>query len=75
MNLSKIDTAGMLLIALGLLIRYHIGKRRFKRRNLAGLQGYSSYLASQLILLLEKTFNLLGLLLIVLGLFLTVIHF
>ncbi|WP_431199573.1 hypothetical protein ACQ86K_00860 [Mucilaginibacter sp. P19] len=34
---------GLLLIAICLFIRYCIGRRRFNRRGIAGLQTFSSY--------------------------------
>lgn len=34
---------GVVLILLGLLLRYYIGRRRFNRRNAAGLQQFRSY--------------------------------
>jgi hypothetical protein len=36
-------SCGMLLIAFCLFIRYLIGRRRFNRRGIAGLQQFSSY--------------------------------
>jgi hypothetical protein len=61
---------GLLLITLGLSLRYHIGKRRFKRRNIAGLQGFSSYSRALLIAFLEKIGNCVGLLAFLSGLLL-----
>ncbi|RFZ90256.1 molybdenum ABC transporter permease [Mucilaginibacter conchicola] len=46
--------AGVLLVALGLLIRYAIGRRRFYRRNFAGLQTFSGYKRALLISLAER---------------------
>lgn len=34
---------GLLLLALGLFIRYHIGRRRFNRRGIGGLQQFPTY--------------------------------
>jgi len=34
---------GLILIAIGLTIRYYIGRRRFNRRGIAGLQQYTAY--------------------------------
>jgi len=34
---------GLLLIAICLFVRYRIGRRRFNRRGIAGLQQFSSY--------------------------------
>lgn len=66
---SNLDTEGLLLILAGLVIRFIVGRRRFSRRNFTGVQVFSSYIASQLVPLLERLFNLLGMLLILIGLF------
>jgi len=34
---------GIGLLVIGLVIRFYIGRRRFDRRNVAGLQQFSSY--------------------------------
>jgi hypothetical protein len=34
---------GMILSALGLWLRYHIGRRRFNRRGIGGLQQFPTY--------------------------------
>lgn len=34
---------GLLLLALGLFIRYHISRRRFNRRGIGGLQQFPTY--------------------------------
>lgn len=36
-------TTGMILAAIGLFIRYQIGRRRFNRRSITGLQQFPSY--------------------------------
>ncbi|MES2458183.1 MAG: hypothetical protein V4594_21680 [Bacteroidota bacterium] len=63
-----LDIDGLLLLAAGLFIRYLIGRRRFYRRNAAGMPVYSGYLASLLIKFLEWLLNGIGLLLILFGL-------
>lgn len=67
MDRMTLDANGLILLSAGLLIRFLIGGRRFKRRNLAGLQVFSSYAASQIIPFIEWVLNLIGLLLIVFG--------
>ncbi|TKC04249.1 molybdenum ABC transporter permease [Pedobacter frigoris] len=64
---SNLDTSGLVMFCIGLLIRYLIDKRKFRRRNIAGMQVFSSYLNAVVFQLFERIFNLLGLLLIVLG--------
>lgn len=55
--LSNLDTNGLVLFGIGMLLRFVIGRRRFNRKNLAGLQVFSSYLASQLIPVLDLQFS------------------
>lgn len=64
---SNIDTGGLMLFCIGLLLRLIIGRRRFNRKNLAGLQVFSSYFTSLVIQALESIINLLGLMLIFTG--------
>lgn len=61
-----------LLIGAGLLVRYIIGKRRFNRRGIAGLQLFSSYEKWWLITRIEALFYFLGLLAILSGAFLLI---
>lgn len=39
---------GISLIALGIIILYIIGRRKFRRRGVAGLEGFSSYQAGSI---------------------------
>ncbi|QKJ32941.1 hypothetical protein HQ865_25375 [Mucilaginibacter mali] len=56
---------GLLLLGICLFIRYRIGKRRFNRRGVAGLQQFSSYRRFILTTTIEQIFmiaaNLCGL--------------
>ncbi|EDM37019.1 hypothetical protein PBAL39_04453 [Pedobacter sp. BAL39] len=64
---SNLDTNGLILISIGLVIRFWVGRRRFRRRNIAGIEVFSSYLTAVAIRFLERFFNLFGFLLIVFG--------
>lgn len=64
---SNLDTNGLILISIGLLIRYLIGRRKFNRRNVAGIEVFSSYLTAVAIQFLERLFNLFGFLLVAFG--------
>jgi hypothetical protein len=44
---------GLLLIGICLFIRYHIGRRRFNRRGIGGLQQFSNYRRAVAISFLE----------------------
>jgi len=64
----------ILLLGLGLFIRYHVGRRRFNRRSIAGMQMYSSYFRALLTTIIEILFNLIGLLFIIIGLIILIVH-
>ncbi len=67
-----INSAALLFI--GLLLRYWIGKRRFKRRSIAGLQQFRNYHQALLVSLVEKVLNILGTVLILAGIILYLIE-
>jgi len=58
---------GMGLVFFGLLIRYQVGKRRFNRRSITGMELFSTYGKGIVTKILEGFANLLGRLLILLG--------
>ncbi|MBB5395144.1 hypothetical protein [Mucilaginibacter sp. AK015] len=65
---------GLLLICICLLIRYQIGRRRFNRRGIGGLQQFSSYhrafatsFFERLVLFMGNLCGLAGLLLLALA--------
>ena len=61
-----------LSVAIGLL--FWIGKRRFNRRNMAGLEGFSSYERSLAVPLLERIGKLLAYALLLVGIFFIYIY-
>jgi hypothetical protein len=61
---------GIFLLVAGAAVRYKIGKRRFNRRSLAGLEWFSSYRRAVLTRLVEGLFILLAKLMILAGLLL-----
>lgn len=65
--LTDLMTSPQALIAYGLILKIWIGSRRFRRRNFAGRQVFSSYAASLIIPFLERIFGLLGIVLIIWG--------
>lgn len=67
---NYIHPCGLLLLALRLLIRYRIGKRRFNRRGIGGVQHFNSYRRAVMTTFAEKLLLLIGDLLGVVGLFL-----
>jgi hypothetical protein len=64
---------GIFLLLAGASIRYKIGKRRFNRRNLAGLEWFPSYRRAVLTRLVEGLFSLFAKLMILAGLLLLLI--
>lgn len=64
---SNLDINGLILISIGLLIRFLIGRRRFRRRNIAGIEVFSNYLTAVAIRFLERLFNLFGFMLVAFG--------
>jgi hypothetical protein len=62
----------IILIGIGLFVRYWIGRRRFNRRGIAGLQTFSSYERWWLTTRIEYLLNFLALLAIGCGVFLLI---
>ena len=61
---------GLLLTATGLFIRYHIGRRRFNRRGIGGLQQFPTYGRFILTVTIERIIHFIGTLCLLAGLFL-----
>ncbi|RVT98439.1 hypothetical protein EOD41_16750 [Mucilaginibacter limnophilus] len=57
---SYIIPCGLFLFAICLFIRYHIGRRRFNRRGIGGLQQFSSYGKAVIITFLERLVLFIG---------------
>jgi len=50
----------IILLTIGLSLRYIIGKRRFNRRGIAGLQQFRSYKHALMVCFIERLINILG---------------
>lgn len=61
---------GIIFLLVGLLIRYHIGKRKFNRRNFAGIEVFSTYGRGVFTRFFERLFRFLGMILILLAILL-----
>jgi len=72
---SYYNIYGILFLLIGVFVRYQIGKRRFNRRNIAGLQIFSSYIKGLIISAIETLINFFGILCIVLGLIAIIIGY
>ena len=60
---------GLLLIAIGLFIRYHIGRRRFNRRGIGGLQQFHTYSRFIFTMIAERVIFFIGTIALLAGLF------
>jgi hypothetical protein len=65
LTFSKIT--GAILLLLGVIINYQIGRRRFYRRNAAGVQQFKSYRHSLLSRGLERILSILAYILMIAG--------
>ncbi|WP_339880810.1 hypothetical protein [uncultured Algoriphagus sp.] len=65
-----VSVLAITLMLFGFAIRYWIGKRRFERRGIGGLQHYSSYSKALFISALERFANILSVPMILGGIFL-----
>lgn len=72
--ISHSNYSSILLLVLGLFIRHQIGRRRFNRRNIAGLQLYSSYFKGVVTRIIETLLNLFGALCIAIAIITLIIH-
>ncbi len=72
---SYYNIYGIIFLLIGVFIRYQIGKRRFDRRNIAGLQIYSSYLKGLITTVIETLLNLLAIVFVIFGLIAIIIGF
>jgi len=61
------DFNALLVLVLGLIIRYLIAERQFKRRNVAGLQQFSSFSQGLFTTAIEWIMKVMALLMIILG--------
>jgi ABC-type uncharacterized transport system permease subunit len=61
---------GIIITLTGLLLCYFVGKRRFKRRGIGGLQYYSNYQSALITTLFEKGVKFIGIILLIIGLWL-----
>jgi len=64
---------GVGLVAIGMFIRYHIGRRRFNRRGIGGLQQFPTYGRFIFTMIVERVIFLLGTLCLWAGLILLAI--
>ncbi|RKR84097.1 hypothetical protein BDD43_4324 [Mucilaginibacter gracilis] len=62
---DRITIYAIVLLAIGLLLRYIIGKRRFNRRGIGGVQYFKSYGRSLITTTFERVLNIIATLMII----------
>lgn len=72
--ISAVPVYGIILFLTGLALRYRVNRRRFNRRNVAGLQTFSSYGQSVAISLFERLVKFIGLVMLLFSLYLMAIE-
>jgi hypothetical protein len=72
-NIHHLTIYAVILLVTGLLLRYIIGKRRFNRRGVAGLQYFKSYGTALFTTILERVVNIIATLMIIGAVFLYLI--
>jgi hypothetical protein len=65
-------TEGIIICGIGFLLCYFVGRRRFNRRGIGGLQQYNSYGTAIITTLFEKMVNFIGIILLLIGLWVTI---
>jgi len=64
---------GLFLVAIGLIIRYATGRRRFNRRGIGGLQQFPTYVSFILTVMIERLIHFIGTIVLCAGLLLLAI--
>jgi len=70
---DRVTLYAIILIAIGITLRYFVGKRRFNRCGIAGLQQFSTYKQALLTTALERLLNIIATLMIGAGIILYLI--
>lgn len=66
---DRLTLYAAVLLIIGLLLRYCVGRRRFNRRGFAGLQYFKTYNAALLTVFTERTINVIAALMIAASLY------
>lgn len=64
-HINHLTIYAIILLAVGLSLRYVTGKRKFNRRGTAGMQYFKTYSQALVIITIEKVLNFIGTLLII----------
>jgi len=68
--ITAVQWYGIILFTVGLLLRYIVGRNRFNRRGVGGLQHYNSYNRAVATTLFESILKMIGTVLLLAGLLL-----
>ncbi len=74
MDISKVQVYGITILIVGLVVRYLMNRRRFNRRNFAGVQTFDSYEHKVAVGYFERFFRIIAKVLIIFGIFLIAIE-
>lgn len=66
---------GIIILLVGIALRYWINRRRFYRRNAAGIEGFSSYEKAVIVRILEKFGKLIAWVFILFGLLMGIVFY
>lgn len=73
-NITPVQWYGIILALVGLLLRYIVGRNRFDRRGVGGLQHYDSYFTAFATSAFERLLKTVGTLLLLSGIFLIAVE-
>jgi membrane protein YqaA with SNARE-associated domain len=74
-DFTRVQILGSVLLLIGFIIRLFIGKRRFDRRGVGGMQHYQSYWVALIIIFFEWLVSIASLLMILSGLLLLLVEY
>nr|WP_157536285.1 molybdenum ABC transporter permease [Mucilaginibacter sp. L294] len=73
-HLSSVQVTGIVILFIGIALRYWVNRRRFYRTNSTGVQLFGSYSKKVAFTIFEKLIKLLGLIMVIFGLLITLME-
>lgn len=73
-NINHLTIYAIILLAVGLSLRYIVGKHRFNRRGMAGMQHFKSYGVALVTSIIERVVDIIAALMIIGAIFLHLIN-
>lgn len=74
-DFTAVQILGSVLLLIGFIIRLFIGKRRFDRRGVGGMQHFQSYWTALILIFFEWIAGIVSLMMILLGLLLLLVEY